>query len=229
MTAREPAVMYAGIEEVLNQMGVGGHCKVIIPGWLLTGSRYDSREGYIDAMTELKSAKIYEFTVRELVEDTALWQMERLKEKMGDDWERADSLAEGVYYVQDQPSDKPDTTFASGNSVYINYICRRIDGTGVDTNIADSAKVFGCYSSSSTYEPVLINWADTATEITMTSNKSNVISGFAMGIFNMRPHEKGRVYMTSDYAYGSSGSGSHIPGFCPIYFELEFVDEPEDE
>ena len=229
MTAREPSVMYAGIEEVLNQMGVGGHCKVIIPGWLLTGSRYDSREGYIDAMTELKSAKIYEFTVRELVEDTALWQMERLKEKMGDDWERADSLAEGVYYVQDQPSDKPDTTFASGNSVYINYICRRIDGTGVDTNIADSAKVFGCYSSSSTYEPVLINWADTATEITMTSNKSNVISGFAMGIFNMRPHEKGRVYMTSDYAYGSSGSGSHIPGFCPIYFELEFVDEPEDE
>ena len=146
MTAREPSVMYAGVEEVLNQMGVGGHCKVIIPGWLLTGSRYDSREGYIDAMTELKSAKIYEFTVRELVEDTALWQMERLKEKMGDDWERADSLAEGVYYVQDQPSDKPDTTFASGNSVYINYICRRIDGTGVDTNIADSAKVFGCYS-----------------------------------------------------------------------------------
>ena len=63
----------------------------------------------------------------------------------------------------------------------------------------------------------------------MTSNKSSVVSGFAMGIFHMRPHEKGRVYMTSDYAYGSSGSGSHIPGFCPIYFDLEFTDKPEDE
>ena len=229
MTSREPSVMYAGVEEVLNLMGVGGHCKVIIPGWLLTGSRYDSREDYIRAMSESKSAKIYEFTVRELVEDTSEWQLSKLKEKMGSDWERADSLAEGVYYVQERPSDKPDTTFSSGNSVYINYICRRIDGTGIDTNLADSAKVFGHYSSSSSYGPVLVNWADTATELTITSNKSNVVSGFAMGIFNMKPHEKGRVYMTSDYAYGSSGSGTNIPGFCPIYFELEFTDEPEDE
>ena len=215
---------YAGIEELLERMGVGGHCKAVIPGWLLTTSRYSSKQKYLDAMTEISDPKIYEFTIVESVKDSKEWELNLIKNTLGEEWDKADSLAPGVFYVQDRPSDKPDTTFTSGSEVYINYICRRIDGTGIDTNIADSAKVFG---GSASGKPVLINWADNATEITMTSDKSSVITGFAYGIFNMKPHEKGRVYMTSSYGY-PSGSGTFIPSFCPIYFEIEFTEE-EDE
>ena len=216
---------YAGIEELLAQMGVGGSCKVIIPGWLLTTDRYDTKEDYISASSSSTTAQIYDFTIAESVKDTEEWEMDLLKKTMGDEWEKADSLAPGVYYVQDKPSDSPDTTYSSSAEVYINYICRRIDGTGIDTNLADSAKVFGC---SATGEPVLINWGESATDLTMTSSGSSIISGFAYGLYQMRPHEKGRIYMTSSYAYSSSGSGTAIPAYCPIYFEVEFTDEPED-
>lgn len=215
---------FAGVEELLQRMGVGGHCKAVIPGWLLTNNRYSSKQKYLDAMTEVTAPRIYDFTVVESVKDSEKWELDLIERTMGSDWDKADSLAPGVFYVQDRPSDHPDTTFSSGSEIYINYICRRIDGTGIDTNLADSAKVFG---GSATGKPVLINWADTATEITMTSDKSTVISGFAYGIFHMRPHEKGRVYMTSAYGY-PSGSGSKIPTYCPIYFEIEFTEGEDD-
>ncbi|MGM9787928.1 MAG: FKBP-type peptidyl-prolyl cis-trans isomerase [Candidatus Cryptobacteroides sp.] len=215
---------FAGVEELLGRMGVGGHCKAVIPGWLLTSSRYSSKQQYLDAMTEITDAKIYDFTVVESVKDSEEWELNLIKNTLGTEWDKADSLAPGVFYIQDRASDNPDTTFSSGAEVYINYICRRIDGTGIDTNIADSAKVFG---GSASGKPVLINWAESATEITMTSDKSTVITGFAYGIFHMRPHEKGRVYMTSTYGY-PSGSGSQIPTYCPIYFEIEFTDNDDE-
>lgn len=215
---------FAGIEELFSVMGIGGKCKAVIPGWLLTNSRYDTKQQYIDAMSSSTDARIYEFSIVESVKDTEEWEMELLKKTMGSEWEDADSLTTGVYYVQDKASDKPDTTFTSTAQIYINYICRRIDGTGIDTNIADSAKVFGCTASG---EPLLINWGEEATDLTMTSDKSKVVKGFAYGIFNMKPHEKGRVYMTSTSAYGASGSGSAIPAYCPIYFEIEIVDKDE--
>lgn len=230
MTYRGTESIYAGVEEVLDQMNVGGHCKVAIPGWLLTGSRYKNKQGYINAMTEAKDALVYDFTIVETVADENVWELDQIKAAMGGEaiFAKADSLAEGVYYIQDSPSDKPDTTFTTGNKVYFNYNCRRIDGVGIDTNNADLAKDFGCYKAGNKYEPVLINWAEeTATDITMGSSSSKVVAGFALGIHHMRPHEKGRVYMTSGYAYETSGSGNYIPGYCPIYFELEFTDEPK--
>ncbi len=216
---------YAGIEEIFSQMGVGGKCEVIIPGWLLTTDRYSSKDEYIAAMSSSTAARKYEFTIVESISDVDKWEMDLLKKTLGDEWANADSLTTGVYYVQDKASDNPDTTFSSSAEVYINYICRRIDGTGIDTNLADSAKVFG---NTATGEPVLINWGDSATDLTMTSSKSSVVNGFAYGIFHMKPHEKGRVYMTSSNAYSSSGSGTYIPAYCPIYFEIELVDEEED-
>lgn len=213
---------YAGIEEFLAQMGVGGKCRAVVPGWLLTTSRYDTKQEYIDAMSTSTAAKIYDFTVVESVKSTEDWEMGLLKKTMGKEWDKADSLTTGVYYVRDKASDKPDTTFSASAEVYINYICRRIDGTGIDTNVADSAKVFGC---SATGKPVLINWGEKATDLTMTSKKNSVIAGFAYGIYHMKPHEKGRVYMTSSAGYSSKGSGSAIPAYSPIYFEIELVDK----
>ena len=48
---------------------------------------------------------------------------------------------------------------------------------------------------------------------------------FFKSLFHMHAHEKGRAYLTSTNAYSSSGSGNTIPGFCPLIFEIEFVDK----
>lgn len=226
VTYRGSSGIYAGVEEAIADLHEGGSCRVIVPGWLLTHDRYSSKQEYLDNMTQSTSALIYELTVDELIKDVDEWEMDILKATLGAEMAKADTLDTGVYYICDREPDD-ETDYSSGNTVYINYICRRmIDGQGVDTNIADSAKVFGIYKESSTYSPTLINWGDTASDITMTSSNSSVISGFASAIYHMHAHEKGRAYMVSSQAYSSSGSGSAIPAFSPLIFEIEFVDNP---
>lgn len=222
---RGSSSVYAGVEDAISKLHEGGRCKVIVPGWLLTHNRYSTKQKYLDNMTESTSPLIYDIKVVELLSDVEKWEKGFLKTTLGDEFAKADSLADGVFYVCDKAADSEED-FKTGDEVYINYICRRmLDGKAVDTNIADSAKVFGLYKSSSTYGPVLINWASEASDITMTSSKTSVVKGFGAALFHMHAHEKGRAYMTSTYAYTSSGSGNAIPGFCPLIFEIEFVDK----
>ncbi len=229
MTYRGTGSMYAGLDEVISAMHVGGHCKVVIPGWLLTSDRHSTKQEYIDAMSESVSPLIYEFTIREKVADTQEWEMSLLQNALAGETARIDTLAEGVYYICEVSTDEPDTEMSSASSIYLDYICRRIDGQGVDTTIADSAKVYGTWKSSSTYSPIVVNWGSTASDITITSSSTKPVTGFGLAVFEMQPHEKGRVYMTSSYAYSSSGSGKSIPSFCPIVFDLEMVDDPDDD
>ena len=190
-----------------------------------SSSLYATTQKYLDNMTESTSALIYDIKVVDLIPDIDAWEKSFIKTTLGDELAKADSLADGVFYVCDKPADSEED-FTTGDEIYINYICRRmLDGKGVDTNIADSAKVFGTYKSTATYGPVLINWASEASEITMTSSKTSVVNGFSAALFHMHAHEKGRAYLTSTNAYSSSGSGNTIPGFCPLIFEIEFVDK----
>ncbi|MBO4611499.1 MAG: FKBP-type peptidyl-prolyl cis-trans isomerase [Bacteroidales bacterium] len=218
--------IYAGVEDAISNLHEGGRCKVIVPGWLLTHDRFSTKQKYLDNMTESVSPLVYDITVTDLIADIEAWELGLVKTAIGN--AKADSLDAGVFYVCDKAADD-STDYTSSDQVYINYICRRlIDGQGVDTNIADSAKVFGIYKSGSSYGPTLINWASESKDITMTSSNTSVISGFSSAIFHMHAHEKGRAFMTSTYAYQSSGSGSAIPGFCPLIFEIEFVDKPSE-
>ena len=215
--------IYAGLEEIVNSLHEGGYARVIIPGWLLTNDRFATKEKYLANMTEAVSALVYDFTLEELISDIDEWDLSRVKAALP---AGADSLTTGVYYVCETPSDS-DTQFESGDKVYVNYICRRLpDGYAVDTNIADTAKVYGLYSSSRSYSPLLINWASSASELTMTTSESSMIGGFSAAIFNMHLHEKGRAFMTSAQAYKANGSGSTIPGYCPLIYDLEIVDTP---
>jgi FKBP-type peptidyl-prolyl cis-trans isomerase len=44
----------------------------------------------------------------------------------------------------------------------------------------------------------------------------------------MGAFEKGIAVFTSPYGYSNSGSGSSIPGYSPLVFELEVVAKPEE-
>ena len=96
-----------------------------------------------------------------------------------------------------------------------------------DTNIERVAKDNGLYSSSRTYQPTQINWEEEHTDITMGSDESSVIEGFALTLKQMKAMEKGVGIFYSNLGYQYSGSGSSIPGYAPLIFEIEIVEKPE--
>ena len=62
----------------------------------------------------------------------------------------------------------------------------------------------------------------------MGSSKSSTIKGFALTLWHMNPMSKGIGIFTSALGYSYNGSGASIPGYAPLIFEIEIVDEPED-
>jgi FKBP-type peptidyl-prolyl cis-trans isomerase len=61
----------------------------------------------------------------------------------------------------------------------------------------------------------------------MGSDKSTIIEGFALTLWQMRAMEKGVGVFYSNLGYNYSGSGSSIPGYAPLIFEIELVEKPE--
>ena len=62
----------------------------------------------------------------------------------------------------------------------------------------------------------------------MGSSSSSVIGGFALTLWQMRAFEKGIGVFYSPLGYSFNGSGSTIPPYAPLVFEIEIVEEPED-
>ena len=72
-----------------------------------------------------------------------------------------------------------------------------------------------------------IHWGEEYSNITMGSDKSTIIEGFALTLWQMRAMEKGVGVFYSNLGYNYSGSGSSIPGYAPLIFEIELVEKPE--
>lgn len=223
--------LYAGVDELLEGKHVGAHIKAAIPGWLLSLKRYKNAQGYLDNVTG--TDRIYDFTIVDAFDDVTAWELDSLVNYVKANYpgvDTADTLDSktnkwGLYYVCTQPTDLPDSTFASGSKVYFNYTGRLLNGKVFDTTIENLAKDEGIYSSSRTYGPTFMNWAESWSDMTMGSGASSVIDGFKFAISNMKPHEKGLVIFHSNYGYKYNGSGSAIPAYSPLIFEFELVDE----
>lgn len=119
-------------------------------------------------------------------------------------------------------SDSNDTT------IYINYVGRLLNGKVFDTNIkrvADDNNLSG-----GDYTPMAIQWADSYSELIMGTSDStpNMITGFAMTLWRMHPFGKAIGIFYSNYGYGYSGSGNTIPAYSPLMFEIEVVENPDD-
>jgi translation elongation factor EF-G len=99
-------------------------------------------------------------------------------------------------------------------------------GSGLvfDTTDERTAKDNGIYSSSRTYEPVSVSWGETYSDIKMGG--SSIIGGFGLTLWQMRAFEKGVGIFYSPLGYSYSGSGSSIPGYAPLIFEIEVVKKP---
>lgn len=235
--------LQAGLRDALIGMKAGGSKSVIVPSWLMTSKSYSSEAEYLkqDNSGNSYTPAIYDIDVVGFTKDISQWQIDSIGRFFGNrtvmidgtpagdifaGMTAKDSVSMGFYYKQLSAPESTDK-FKKDTTVYINYTGRLLNGLVFDTTIEKTAKENGLYSSSKTYEPVRINWGEEYTDITMGSNSSSVISGFALTLWQMKAMEKGVGVFYSDLGYGYSGSGSSIPGHAPLIFEIELVGKPE--
>lgn len=222
----------AGLADAIVGMKVGGHKKVIIPSWLMTYSVYDTPEEYLNTSSSYSDA-IYDITITDFTEDISKYEIERIGKYLTEHKEEygnmtvADSLQYGFYYKELVPP-TDTTSFPTDTSIYINYTGRLLSGLVFDTTDERTAKDHDIYSSSRSYEPVKIKWGEKYSDLKMGSSGSSVVSGFALTLWQMRAFEKGVGIFYSPLGYSYNGSGSSIPSYSPLVFEIEIVAEPED-
>lgn len=237
------STIQAGLAEAVLGMRVGGRKKVIIPGWLLTYSTYDSAEEYIEKATAGTHA-IYDITIKDFTDTIESWEKQQIQKyfeanraeftdmdttkyvvmKVKND-DAEDTKFDGMYF---KSTEAAKYAFDTDTTIYINYTGKLLNGLVFDTNKEKVAKDNGLYSASRTYEPVQIEWRTDYSEIKMGSEGSSIITGFALALRQMGAFEKGVAVFTSPYGYSYSGSGSSIPGYSPLVFELEVVAKPEE-
>lgn len=220
-------ILYAGVDEAVSTMRVGGRKKTIIPGWLFTSNRYDTPQEYVDNVTGANA--IYDIEVVEAFDDLVKWEIDSIGRYLAANYSDvtvADSVKFGYYYIQEKaPTDT--ASFPNDTTFYINYIGRLLNGKVFDTNIADTAKMYGLYNSSSTYSPQLINYSsDKYEEITMGTDGGSLIDGFSYALWKMKSYEKGRCIFYSTLGYSATGSGNKIPAYSPLIFDIEIVGKP---
>lgn len=225
----------AGLGEAIIGMKVGGTKKVIIPSWLMTYNTYDTAKEYLENESSGTSS-IYDIEITDVALDIVKHEIRQIEQYFADNGDifgktPPDSLTGhyGCYYKQLQPpADNDTTSFPSDTTIYINYTGKLLNGQVFDTTIERVAKDNNIYSASRTYEPTSIQWAEEYTDLTMGTSGSSVISGFALTLWQMRAMEKGIGVFYSPMGYSYNGSGTSIPPYAPLIFEIEIVAEPED-
>lgn len=217
----------AGLDAALEPMRVGGTRTVVVPGWLNTTSRYDTEDDYLAKVTG--SNFIFDLELVETITDIKKWETDSVGRYVSRAFPGkgvADSLKYGFYYFRTgNPSSEKE--FPNDTTIYINYVARLLNGKVFDTNVKDTAKFYGLYSASRTYTPSSITWfSSDGTYADIKMGESSVIDGFSFALSKMHPHEKGAAVFYSGVGYGTSGSGSTIPAFAPLRFDIEIVDKP---
>ncbi|MDO5321376.1 MAG: FKBP-type peptidyl-prolyl cis-trans isomerase [Bacteroidia bacterium] len=230
-----PAVWYrldtsllAGLDEIVSSMNEGGEVTALIPGWLATNNRYDTAQGYLDNVDGASTSAIYNVKLISRISDLGKWQIDSIGRYLSHNFPYksvADSSANGMYII---PVDTPSQeTHQLDSTFYVNYIGRLLDGTVFDTNIKDTAKVYGLYSSSRTYGPTSVKVSKSSeneNETTVSFGGSTPITGFAFALKKIHKNEKIVTIFYSNHGYGANSTGG-IPAYSPLRFDIEAVEK----
>lgn len=226
-------VSYAGLDLMLKGMRMGGTRTAVIPAWLLTVSRYSSIDQYLDASTSTTSY-IYTVTLSDQFDDETEWEKQRIQDYVNANYPGAQSTTfpdldsdDGTFWFISDVSGflEENKREEATSSFKLNYTGRRLDGQVFDTTIEKTAIDYSIYNSSSSYTPATVSFTSSWSD-TMMNNSSSLIEGFKAGLSMMWwAGQKATVIFTSSHGYSASGSGNAIPGYSPLVFELELLEE----
>lgn len=230
-TAVGSGYSYAGLDAILDGMKVGGTRKAIVPSWLLTTSRYETQEEYIDNASTA-SHLIYTVTFAGQSNDIEATELALVTAYINANYPGAepttyitDGEADGTFYfITDTSAFDDDTPKRTDNAeATINYTGKLLDGSVFDTTVERTAKDARIYDSSRTYGPTSVTFTESYENISM-GDSSDLIKGFKGGLsLMMYPGQKATVIFTSAHGYQSSGKSPSIPSWAPLIFELELV------
>ena len=216
-----------GILETVRGMRVGGTRKAVIPGWLNATNDYATAEEYRKKSSG--SNIICTISIVDKTTDITAWEVDTLQRYVARNMNSVDSTKFG-YYVRTLKEPTSTEKFPNDTTFYIHYTGRLLNGHVFDTTIEDTAKVHGIWSSKKEYAPTMVTMNEEYTKITIggddSSEGTTVIDGFSYCLSNLRPYEKAICAFNSQIGYGYSGSGTTIPPFAPLVFEIEVVDKP---
>ena len=120
------------------------------------------------------------------------------------------TTASGLKYIIKVAGTKPKPL--AGDTVYVAYTGRTLDGKIFDTSVEADAKAGGLYNPDRPYEP--INFA---------VGTQRVIAGWDEGLMLLNEGSKATFIIPSGLAYGEQGSGHNIGPNSTLLFDLELV------
>lgn len=223
---------YAGVDAMLQGMRIGGTRTAVIPAWMLTSSRYKTQQEYIDNCSG-STHFIYEITLEGQTQDPNADEIVRLRNYVLKQYGVIESTSydeeaepdNSFFFVSDVSGFNEEDALSTTATVKINYTGKRLDGTIFDTTLEKVAKDAGIYSSQRTYEPQSVTFSEKYSDISM-GGSSSLVAGFKGGLSLMKwKGQKATVLFTSKHGYAASGSGSAIPGYAPLIFELEILND----
>lgn len=230
-----------GMHEVIDgggeygRMRIGGKRKAIVPSWIYGASQwYTSEQKYKEAYMESSNSVLYSLEIVDTVQNITKWQIDTTEAYMiskGMTPLPDTTYCKGFYLHRNELREKMrgvtaemDTKFPSDTTIYIEYIGRLLNGRVFDTNITDTAIRYGIKPKGTVLSPVSVAFDSDSLSLKMSG--SSLISGFSYGIWKMHPYESADLIFISKWGYGDTGSGTTIPAFSPLLFEINIVDKP---
>jgi FKBP-type peptidyl-prolyl cis-trans isomerase len=116
----------------------------------------------------------------------------------------------GLKYAITQPSTKRKPL--KGDTLFVNYTGKTLDGKVFDSSIAEEAKKAGLDQPGRTYEP-----------LKFVIGTDPIIEGWNEGLLLMPEGSKAILVIPSGLAYKDQGGGDAIPPFSTLVFNVELV------
>ncbi|MFD2144767.1 FKBP-type peptidyl-prolyl cis-trans isomerase [Mucilaginibacter antarcticus] len=101
---------------------------------------------------------------------------------------------------------------APGDSVFVNYTGRTLEGKVFDSSVEADAKAAGLQQPGRNYEP-----------IAFPVGQGAVIQGWDEGLLLLNAGTKATFVIPSKLAYGANAAGPEIKAFSPLVFDVELV------
>ncbi|MDR1681601.1 MAG: FKBP-type peptidyl-prolyl cis-trans isomerase [Prevotellaceae bacterium] len=190
--------IYAGIEEALANMRVGGKARILMPSWLSTVGSSDR---------QLTTPTVFDIELLEVVSDITAYEKNALLTYNQNHYNVPSEDDDTWYFAELTPG--TGEVAALNDTFHVRYVGYLLDGFVFDTNIADSASYHRIYNSSKTY----------ATMTTVYTEEMGLVDGFKKALEKMKAGGEAVVFFSSALGYAETGSGQIQP-YTPLCFYI---------